>query len=180
MLDHPGRRVKMGPMPPVLVHVSGRHARQLRSFVAEEPPPWPSLPVLAGRDPVLGFLERAQRLRAHGRQETFAVCEDDRLIGLGVLARDDRVPDRAELGYWVAAPYRGRGHGTAAARALLAHGFERMRLTLAFARAASGNHASLRVLDKIGLRFVGIEPAGEGNEPFRRYELGREDWLSVR
>ena len=164
-------------MPLLLVHVNGRHARDLRSLVAEEPtPPWPSLSALAGRDVVLGFLERAQRLRAHGLQETFAVCEDDRLIGLGGLARDDRAPDRAELGYWIAVPYRGRGHATAAARGLLAHGFERMRLALLFARTASANRASLRVLDKVGLRFVGVEPVAEGNEPLRRYELRREEW----
>jgi RimJ/RimL family protein N-acetyltransferase len=167
-------------MPPVLVHVNGGHARQLRSLVGEEPPPWPPLPALAGRDAVLGFLERAQRLRAHGLQETFAVFEDDRVIGLGVLARDDRVPDRAELGYWVAAPYRGRGHGTAAARGLVMHGFERMRLALVFARASVANPVSVRVLDKVGLRFVGMEPVAAGAEAFGRYELGREDWLAAR
>jgi RimJ/RimL family protein N-acetyltransferase len=164
-----------------LVPVSGRHARELRSLVAGEPaPPWPSLPSLAGRDDVLGFLDRAQRLRAHRRQETFAVCEDDRLVGLGVLARDDRAPDHAELGYWVAAPYRGRGYATAAARQLVAHGFERMRLAVVFARAAGANRASVRVLDTVGLRLVGVEPAADGREPVGRWELTREAWLGPR
>jgi RimJ/RimL family protein N-acetyltransferase len=164
-----------------LVRLSGRHARELASLAAGEPTARrPPAAFLDGRDGVLGFLERAQRLRARGVQETFAVREADRLVGLAVLTRDERRPEHGELGYWVAVAYRGRGHATAAARALLAHGFERMRLDTIVARSGNANRASVRVLEKAGFRPVGVEPAADDNDPVGRYEIHREEWLARR
>jgi ribosomal-protein-alanine N-acetyltransferase len=116
----------------------------------------------------LAFIERAQRLRARGAQATFAVCESARLLGIVLLARDGTAPDRAELGYWIAPRARGQGHATAAARQLVDHGFRRMGLSLIVARCPSDNPASRRVLEKVGFRFVELEPAA-----VRRYELPR-------
>jgi len=160
----------------LLVPVSGRHARDLQSLDAEELITHVPLPALDPRDGILAFIERAQRLRARGAGDTFAVCEDDRLLGIAALARAERAPDRAELGYWIGRAYRGRGYATAAARQLLAHGFERMRLGLVFARCLNSNRASLRVMEKLGLRFVALEPSDDSKEPMCRYELDREQW----
>ena len=182
MLDHPAECVKLSPMSLRLVPLSGRHLRDLQSLAAGEAiAPWlaPPSPDLDGR----AFVERAQRLRARGGRETFAICEDDRLLGIGVLTRREEAPEHAELGYWIGRPYRGRGHATAAGARLLARGFERMRLILVIARSPSANRASVRVLEKLGLRFVGVEPSvdppGSG-EAVRRYEMTRAAWHRLR
>ncbi len=183
MLDPSGRRVKIGSMPLRLVPVSMRHVRDIQSLAADEPlGRWMPRPAADPRDGslALAFVERAQRLRARGARETFAVCEDDRLLGIAALARDEGAPDRAELGYWIGRAYRGRGYATAAAGRLLTHGFERMRLGLVFARCISSNRASLRVIEKLGLRFVALEPSDDPKAPMCRYELDREQWKTRR
>jgi RimJ/RimL family protein N-acetyltransferase len=159
-----------------LVPLSGRHVRDLRSLVAEEPDGRLPLPALDPRGGLLAFIEGAQRLRARGDGATFAVCDDARFLGLAALARVEEAPARAELGYWIGRAHRGRGHATAAGHQLLAHGFTRMRLDLVFARCLGSNHASLRVMDKLGLHFVAVEPSEDPGEPVRRYELGRKEW----
>ncbi len=164
----------------LLVPVSGRHVRDLRSLVAEEPIARVPLPALDPRAGLLAFVEGAQRLRARGAGETFAVCEDDRFLGIAALARVEEAPARAELGYWIGRAHRGHGYATAAARQLLAHGFERMRLDLVFARCLGSNHASLRVMEKLGFHFVAVEPSDDASEPVCRYELGREEWQAHR
>ena len=59
----------------------------------------------------------------------------------------------AELGYWIGAEYRGAGYATEAAKAAL----ERCRRRLPTEHLASfiapGNHASVRVAEKLGFRF---------------------------
>jgi RimJ/RimL family protein N-acetyltransferase len=181
MLDHPGERVKIGPMSLHLVPVSGRHAREIQALAADEAiARWTAIPHPYPLNGGLAFVERAQRLRARGMRETFAVCEAGRLLGVATLARREATPDHAELGYWIGWPYWGRGYATAAGRQLLAHGFGRMRLALVFARCFSANRASIRVLEKLGLGFVGLEAAGDQKEPVRRYELSREEWRARR
>jgi RimJ/RimL family protein N-acetyltransferase len=160
--------------------VSGRHVREIQTLAADEAVArWTAIPHPYPRDGALAFVERAQRLRALDMRATFAICEAHRLLGVATLARQEAAPDHAELGYWIGRPYWGRGYATAACRRLLAHGFERMRLGLVVARCGSANRASLRVLDKLGLRFVGVAPPDDptsAGEAVCRYELGLEEW----
>lgn len=58
-----------------------------------------------------------------------------------------------EIAYLLAPAYWGRGLGTEIARALVAHGFEKLRLPRLIALIDSGNHASVRVAEGAGLRF---------------------------
>ena len=97
------------------------------------------------------------------------------------MRRED-APDHAELGYWIARPFRGRGHATAAARRLVTHGFERLRLTRIAARCPRANRAAIRVVEKLGLRFAGVEPDAStaSDDAMCRYELGREEWPAGR
>jgi RimJ/RimL family protein N-acetyltransferase len=61
-----------------------------------------------------------------------------------------------ELGYWVAVSSWNQGYCTEAARALLAFGFNELRLHRIQARHLTRNPASGRVLQKIGMRLEGI------------------------
>jgi RimJ/RimL family protein N-acetyltransferase len=65
--------------------------------------------------------------------------------------------------YWVDRTLWGKGIATAALQQLLAHTAERP----VFARAASDNAGSLRVLEKVGFKRVGADrgfAAGRGEE----------------
>jgi [ribosomal protein S5]-alanine N-acetyltransferase len=56
----------------------------------------------------------------------------------------------AELGYWLAEPYWGRGIATEAVRAVTAYAIAEHGLTRVFALPFAGNAASCRVLEKAG------------------------------
>lgn len=63
---------------------------------------------------------------------------------------------RAELGYWIAADFRGRGLATMAARALIEYGFRGLSLKRIEATSSLYNLASVRVLEKAGLKREGL------------------------
>lgn len=74
------------------------------------------------------------------------------MIELSHLSPTDRC---AELGYWIAPGHRGRGYASEAARAMCEVGFRTLRLHRIEARAFARNRASIRVLEKAGLRHEG-------------------------
>jgi ribosomal-protein-alanine N-acetyltransferase len=94
---------------------------------------------------------------------------------------------RAELGYWIGVPFWGKGFATEAASASVAFGFETLHLHRIYAHHFSGNIASKRVLEKIGMlregrsrqhiskwdRYVDVENYGLLAEEFRRGEPAR-------
>ena len=61
----------------------------------------------------------------------------------------------AEVGYWLAEPYWGRGICTEAVRAFTAHLISRFGLVRVFALPFARNVASARVLEKAGYRLEG-------------------------
>jgi RimJ/RimL family protein N-acetyltransferase len=96
-----------------------------------------------GEQPRLKF-QFAIVLRAEGR-----------LIGtVGIRKEMPRVP-KADLGYEIAPACWGQGYATEAARAMLAFGFEELRLHRIWASCLAENVASARVLEKLGLQQEG-------------------------
>lgn len=73
--------------------------------------------------------------------------------GIGLTVEERHM--HAELGYWVGVPYWGRGYATEAAREMVRHGFEDIRLNRIFAGVFTGNPASEQVLKKIGFQHEG-------------------------
>jgi RimJ/RimL family protein N-acetyltransferase len=73
------------------------------------------------------------------------------------------IDDRTEVTYWIDRALWGRGIATAALQSLLSITTERP----VFARAATDNAASLRVLEKAGFRRIGVDRGfarGRGEE----------------
>lgn len=62
----------------------------------------------------------------------------------------------AELGFAIARPLWGQGLTTEAATAVLAYGFESLSLVRIFGYAVSANAASLRVMEKLGMKREGV------------------------
>ena len=79
---------------------------------------------------------------------------DQRLIG-GTGLSIDSAHSRAELGYWLGAPYWGQGYATEAARAVVQYGFDTLGLHRIWASVFQGNAVSAKVLQKLGMTNEG-------------------------
>jgi RimJ/RimL family protein N-acetyltransferase len=89
--------------------------------------------------------------------------------------RDD--PD-LEIGWWLARRYWGQGLATEAASVALRDAFERVRLDRVISVARAENTASLRVINKLGLR---LESAFEVNGlSLLRYAIDRLQYAASR
>ena len=78
-----------------------------------------------------------------------------------------------EILYGIAPGLWGRGYATEAARALLAWAFRETALTQVLVGADAPNRASLRVMEKLGMRSHGIRTTA-GETVY--WSIGREDF----
>jgi RimJ/RimL family protein N-acetyltransferase len=102
------------------------------------------------------FLAKASEEFGAGNSIAYAICvapsrELCGAVGLNIA----ETHMRAELGYWIGVPFWRMGFATEAAGAVLAFGFQALRLHRIHAHHFSGNTASQRVLEKIGMRHEG-------------------------
>ncbi len=82
--------------------------------------------------------------------------EDQALVGAITLSNVRRgVAESATLGYWIGRPLAGRGHATAAVRAMVVHAFDELNLHRVDAACVPTNLASRRVLEKAGFVLEG-------------------------
>jgi RimJ/RimL family protein N-acetyltransferase len=93
----------------------------------------------------------------HGRPVNWAIRDTaERAVGGIGLEGVGRSPShRAEIGYWLAKPFWGRGVMTAAVAAVCRHGFDELGLGKITAHVFSFNEASARVLEKAGFEQEG-------------------------
>jgi|SRR5579885_1362921 len=106
------------------------------------------------------FLDRMSRVRTD-RGTWNRIIDADGVVA-GTIAFF-RVDGQAEVTYWIDRAHWGKGIATAALQMLLAEIAERPL----YARAASDNLGSLRVLEKAGFRRVGVNrdfAPGRGEE----------------
>lgn len=92
-----------------------------------------------------------------GRWLAFARVDDCFVGFAGLLPSDE---ESANLLYGVRPEFRGRGYATEAARRVLTYGLSSLALTKVRADVDQPNVASVRVLEKLGMRRVSGE--GEG------------------
>lgn len=141
-------------------------------------------------DDTRAFLARAQAAAAEAppqAQHIFAVAlrasgAGGRLIGqVGLTV----LPPGSEAFMWYALhrAFWGEGYTSEAARAVLAFGFEAAGLQRIFAECHPQNLASLRVMQKIGLRPEAHTPDEDARFPerrdFYRYGLRAADWRAA-
>lgn len=82
-----------------------------------------------------------------------------------------------DLGFRFFRKHWGRGFATEAALACLKHGFEQLNLQKIIGRSMVFNSASIRVLEKIGMRKVGEVEFDE--HPGLLFEMTREEWTQL-
>ncbi len=110
------------------------------------------------------------RTETEERHEQYA--DDDSGVGLLVVPRDDDEPvgrvvgfaidpthGTAELAAWVDPDYHGRGYASEATALLIDHLFAERRLHRLVARAIVPNEPSRAVLEGLGFREEGVQPA---------------------
>lgn len=85
-------------------------------------------------------------------------------------------PEGVDLGYRFFRKYWNKGFATEAGRACLEYGFNELGLDKIVANAMIENKASSRVMQKLGMRYVG-EGIHEGHHSVG-YEIDREDFLN--
>ncbi|MBO1722210.1 GNAT family N-acetyltransferase [Extibacter sp. GGCC_0201] len=86
----------------------------------------------------------------------FAVTADSKVIGsIGVFRQQNIHRRTAELGYYIAEEYWGRGLMTEAVTQVCRHVFENSDIIRIYAEPFAYNAASCRVLEKAGFKYEG-------------------------
>lgn len=87
----------------------------------------------------------------------FAITVDDKAIGsIGVFRKDNIHAQTAEMGYYIAEPYWGKGLGTSAVKQTCEFIFAHTDIIRIFAEPFAYNAASCRILEKSGFICEGI------------------------
>jgi RimJ/RimL family protein N-acetyltransferase len=76
--------------------------------------------------------------------------------GIGIIAGDGVERRTGRFGYWLGRAYWGKGIGTAAGRAMIAHAHVALPFARLEAPVFAGNPASMRVLEKLGFVREGV------------------------
>jgi RimJ/RimL family protein N-acetyltransferase len=95
--------------------------------------------------------EYIRGVRQRTPETSFAIAVNDEAIGsVGFVLKPDVERVSAEIGYWLAEPFWGRGIASDALTAVTAYAVETHQLTRIFAVPFAWNAASCRVLEKAG------------------------------
>lgn len=124
-------------------------------------------------DGAIHWIEVCERQRAAGTDYCFAVRVNGEIVGAVSLLK---VKDgEGSIGYWIGAPYWGRGFATAASRLLLEFAFKTLGLNLIHGQCLEHNRGSFRVLQKLGFKWIGSRdrnhPKRLTSERFALFEL---------
>ena len=129
------------------------------------------------------FIEFATAEREAECQMHFAITlkESGELIGMIGLNEINDIHARAEVGYWMAVPYWGKGYTTEAVKLMLAFCFTELALERVFAYVQPENEASWRVLEKCRFQREGLlrkqKRRGEKFLGHFLYGIVKEDFL---
>ncbi len=130
------------------------------------------------------FLEQVRAHRSEGRTAAYSLRVDGRLAGLIGLHDIDAANGTAQIGYWLAAEFEGRGWMTRAVRAILAVAFDGAGLERIEIRCAAGNRRSQAIPKRLGFTYEGtlraVQRLHGGRADLRIYGLLREEWERLR
>jgi len=123
-----------------------------------------------------------RRIEGGGGDYSFALVDraSEELVG-SLALRFGGHPGTGDVGYWVGAPYQGRGLASEALRLVRDLAFEHLAAVLLVAQTDPENHASCRVLEKAGFRSD-LETTVTGTDGPRRerhMSLARRAWLRL-
>jgi [ribosomal protein S5]-alanine N-acetyltransferase len=121
---------------------------------------------------------------AAGRLFSFTIADrsSNRLIGRIGIHKTNRL-GVWNLGFWTHPEHQGRGYMTESVTAIIAFGFEQLDATYIEASYALWNKSSQRVLEKVGMKFVGYIPhafqkKGRWIEA-NKMRMTKQEWLAL-
>lgn len=89
--------------------------------------------------------------RSHNPTRLFAIEVNEETVGgVGIHPQEDVHCKNAELGYWIGAPFQGKGIITNVIQEIIVYAFEQFEINRIFGLVFGNNPASLRVLHKCG------------------------------
>ena len=98
-----------------------------------------------------------QRYRTGDFYDWALISRDDgRMIGTCGFTSFNCPADSAEIGYVLNPAYQGQGLATEAVRRVMRFGFEELSLHRVEAHFMEGNHASRRLMERVGMTFEGF------------------------
>lgn len=103
-------------------------------------------------------MEFISAMLSANEEETFAfaITVDNRVVGsIGVFRQGNIHRKTAELGYYIAEEYWGKGIMTDAVRQICAYVFDKSDIIRIYAEPFAYNIASCRVLEKAGFQYEG-------------------------
>lgn len=140
-----------------------------------EIPRWTTVPSPYTREHAEGYIRLIGEWWADGSQTIWCAYDGEELvasIGLHHIVEHAH-GGHAELGYWVAAPARGKGYITEAASAVVDWGFRELGLARIRWQAVVGNVPSARTARALGFRYEGLQRQALTSE------RGRDDgWMA--
>ncbi len=108
------------------------------------------------------WLKRLRELWNEGQVFSW-ITEDGnsgQLLGQVTLSKVEDGP-KWSLAFWVHPEYWGKGYATEAAERIMSFGFEELGAKKIWAAAGKWNQGSNRVLEKLGMNYLGDNPSGE-------------------
>lgn len=140
---------------------------------------WPPHPTVAATE---AFVRELLQRYADGLISPWGVVHraNGKLVGSCGFAYVMAWHGRAEIAYALSQPYWGQGLMPEAVRAVLAFGFETLQLNRIEARCELDNHASERVMQKVGMQFEGVlrqhaQVLGQYRD-LKLYSILRHEW----
>lgn len=120
------------------------------------------------------WLERTQQSKREKKNAVFLVLSDKTFCGIMSVNAIDWEKRCAELDYWIAGDFQGKGVGTEAVRLAIQHARGDLGLQVLFSACLVSNPASARILQKNGFREVGrFLNAGRVGIKFLHHEMRR-------
>ncbi|AFY82507.1 GNAT family N-acetyltransferase [Oscillatoria acuminata] len=108
---------------------------------------------------------------------------DSKLIGTCGLVNWVQADHHAEIAYALSRPYWGQGYMPEAVKTIVAFGFQEIDLNRIEGRCKLPNHASAKVMEKVGFSFEGIlrqQMLSKGRfHDMKLYAILREDWENL-
>ena len=146
--------------------------------------PWlPWIDAVKTVDDTRTFIKKG--LEQYARDDGFqcGIWEDNVYVGGLGYHWINRTGNFTEIGYWLAKPAEGRGIMSAACRVLVDHAFKAWKLNKVEIRAASGNHRSRAVAQRLGFTEEGtlrqINRIGSTYHDIVVYGMTASEWAAV-
>jgi RimJ/RimL family protein N-acetyltransferase len=108
------------------------------------------------REHVFELVKKAEKSKKEKTGARFCLWDGNDLLGQFNIFDLDRQHRKAQVGYWLAEKYNGKGYARKALNSLVEFGFNVLNLHRLEATTATTNASSIRLLERIGFKREGL------------------------